>query len=523
MNGPSPARAADSALPGLRTLIFVLALGLFWVARLDALPLFDIDEGAFAEASREMLVSGDWGHTTLNGADRFDKPILVYWLQAASLAVFGRNEIGARLPSALCGWAWCLALAAFAAPRWGRGAAMAAALLLASAVGPALIGRAATADALLNLLLTLAGLDLWRHLESGARAPLRRAALWIGLGLLTKGPIALLIPGAALLLWVLFSGEYGRLRRALSDASAWLILVAVATPWYAYALWRHGQAFVDGFIVRHNLDRFSGPLEGHGGSPVYYIVVLPLLLLPWAPLLLPLAARARRWWADDPLSRFLLIWAGFVLVFFSLSGTKLPHYALYGATPLVLLTARLLPGLGTGAVLAVAAAAVAMVALGPASAALAVWLAERVGDPAWIALLQPDALPAAPAVLPAAVIAAAIAALALWRRAEAPVRVLVIALLGTGYTVSQTVPWWGQALSSPVRELALQARQLGGEVVQWRLHQPSLGFYADRPALRRAPEAGEMALVRRDRLTPSELAALEVLGERRSYLLVRRP
>ena len=88
-------------------------LGLFLLGLNQAL-LFDVDEGAFTEATREMLLSGDWGHTTLNGLDRFDKPIGVYWLQAISASVFGFNEFAFRLPSALSGWLASLALARFA-------------------------------------------------------------------------------------------------------------------------------------------------------------------------------------------------------------------------------------------------------------------------------------------------------------------------------------------------------------------------------------------------------------------------
>src|SRR5574343_240224 len=105
----------------------VLAVALLYLLRLGAAPLFDVDEGAFAEATRELLASGDWGHTTLNGTDRFDKPIGVYWLQAIAVAVFGVNEWAVRLPSALATRGACLAMAAFVAPRLGWQAAVLAA------------------------------------------------------------------------------------------------------------------------------------------------------------------------------------------------------------------------------------------------------------------------------------------------------------------------------------------------------------------------------------------------------------
>ena len=104
-DGPQP--AADGRLFRL----WAVALLLLCCLGLGRAPLFDVDEGAFSEASREMVASGDWGHTTLNGSDRFDKPILVYWLQAGSAAVLGNSEFALRLPSALCTWAWALALA----------------------------------------------------------------------------------------------------------------------------------------------------------------------------------------------------------------------------------------------------------------------------------------------------------------------------------------------------------------------------------------------------------------------------
>src|SRR6266508_1642324 len=206
--------AATETPPPAAVALWAVALLAPFLLRLGAAPLFDVDEGAFAEATREMLASGDFGFTTLHGAPRFDKPILVYWLQAASVAVFGLDEASLRLPSALCGWAWCLVVARFAWTRLGPRAALLAGTVAATSLGVLAIGRAATADALLNLLLALAGLDAWRHLESRAAGPLRRVYLWIGLGLLAKGPVALVVPAGATLAWALASGALRRWARA---------------------------------------------------------------------------------------------------------------------------------------------------------------------------------------------------------------------------------------------------------------------------------------------------------------------
>ncbi|MBN8489444.1 MAG: glycosyltransferase family 39 protein [Burkholderiales bacterium] len=491
-----------------------MALLAYWLWNLGGVPLFDVDEGAFAEASREMLDSGDWGHTTLNGADRFDKPILVYWLQATAMALFGANEWAVRLPSALCAWLWCLVVGRFAAERTAPSEGLWAAGLLACTLGAGLIGRAATADALLNLLLALAGLALWRFIEGGRRQDLLLTALWIGLGCLAKGPVALVVPGGAMLAWVAASRRWDMLLRLLGDIRAWLVWAAVTLPWYLYALHRHGSAFVEGFFLRHNVERFSGAMEGHGGALFYYLLVLPLVLAPWSLLLLVrLASEARALWADGG-NRFLLCWLGFVLAFFSLSGTKLPHYALYAATPAVLLAAGATQR--PWAPMVVAVPAVALVALGPLSPAIGRWLALQTGQ----AMVE---MPAAPSSTLAWIWALMIVVLAgPWMHRATSPRTVAVALLGSAAFVWQALPWWAHWLQSPIRDLGQLAAGRDDRLVQWKGHQPSLAFYAGRAAPRRAPETGELALVRRDRLNEAERSTLTTVGERGPWLLARR-
>lgn len=506
----------------------LLALALF---QLGAAPLFDVDEGAFSEATREMLESGDWGHTTLNGEDRFDKPILVYWLQAASVSLLGLNEFALRLPSALCAWGWALALFGFARPRLGQRAATSAALMLATSLGVMAIGRAATADALLNLLLVLAVFDAWRWLDTEDKAPLRRAFAWMGLGLLAKGPVAVLIPVAAAGVWLINEGDWRalgrRLVQAVSDVPAWALLIGIAAPWYAYALHRHGQAFIDGFFIRHNLARYSGAMEQHGGGVGYYLVVLPLLLLPWAPLLAAVGRRVRGHW-QDPLGRFLLGWGGFVLVFFSLSGTKLPHYVLYGATPFVLLMAIELERAGAWMRWAVALGCLALLALVALPAwTLPQWI-DQVRHPMYRALLggarTPTALVAAGTVAAGVVLGLAAAPARLREGlpgGAAPLLaacVVALVLLGFG------LPWWGTLLQGPVRDAAIFARGRPEPVVQWQLHQPSFAVYRGQPAPRRKPQPGELALIRVDhlkKLPADEATAWEPVFEEHGIALIR--
>jgi 4-amino-4-deoxy-L-arabinose transferase-like glycosyltransferase len=512
--GAAPGTPAQRRLAG--AVWALLLLGLV-TARLGAAPLFDVDEGAFAEATREMVASGDYGSPTLDGAPRFDKPILVYWLQAASVRAFGENEGALRLPSALCLWGWCLATAGFAGRRWGWRTGTLAGTVLATSAGPLVIGRACTADALLNLLLALTLFDAWRHLETGRRAPLLRAYLWIGLGLLAKGPIALVIPAAASLLYLAVVRAPRRWLRLAFDPWGWLVLLAVAGPWYGYALQRHGMDFVNGFLVKHNLARYTSTLEKHGGSLLYYPLLLPVLLLPWSALL-PGAVRALREGGRAAPGCFLLAWAGFVVAFFSFSGTKLPHYVLYGATPLALGLALALERSGPTPRRAVAggvAVVLLLLVIGP-------WLlpgvAGLVRDPLYAALLE---RPGDAGALQLGAGLALLALLAAWARRGPTVAVLTGGAVALALVVGAlATPWLAGALQGPVKEAALVARALDAPAVQWGVHVPSFAFYRGAATPRAEPGPGQLAIARVDRLEASD-RRLRILHAGRGYALVQ--
>ncbi len=499
MNRPAPPAGGAAA-----TVLLLIVLAALCLPTLAGYPLFDVDEGAFSEATREILRSGDWLSTTLNGAPRWDKPILVYWLQAASVLAFGLDEFALRLPSALAALAWALAIVRFAAPRWGSIDALLAAWVGATSIGVIVIAHSATADAVLNALLAATMFDLWRHLDDGDRAALRRAYLWMALGLLDKGPIAVLIPAAAGFAYCASARRWRDGLRAALDWRGWLILLAVAGPWYLAQWLLHGRAFVDGFLVRHNLDRFHGTLEGHGGGLGYYLLFLPLLLLPWSGMLWQLARRLPSDWRD-PLARYLLLWFAFVFVFFSLSGTKLPHYLLYGMTPVFLLIARRLRETGSPRNLLLAPLGV-LIALPLLPWLLQRW-SERAGaqGPAFYVAQARRALETASTTYYVLTVSCAVLALALsvygrwppWRRAVGTSALLAIAL-GYGFA-----PWLGAVLAAPVRDAARVAATFPQQAVQWEIAAPSFSVYRQRITPSRPPLAGELAITRIDRIDPA--------------------
>jgi 4-amino-4-deoxy-L-arabinose transferase-like glycosyltransferase len=497
-----------------------LYLGLFF--NLGAIPLFDVDEGAFGEATREMLERGDYVSTWLNGQPRYDKPILTYWLLAASVLALGPDEFALRLPSALAAGAWIVSIGVFTRRVADRDTGYAAAFIAASTAGVMVIGRGAIADALLNLFVALAMFDIVRYAGEPRPAWRRRAFLWIGLGLLTKGPVALLVPGAASLLAFSLLGKTRDWWRAVRDPACWAILLAVAMPWYLLEYAYRGDAFLSGFFLRHNVERFLSPLQGHGGSLLYYLPAVLFLLLPYTGLFLRTLPALRRM-RIAALDTFLWCWFLFVFVFFSLAATKLPHYLLYGATPLFILMARqrlalrsnLLAFLPPLLFLALVAALPQL--LERAAPALRnPYVREALGRTevfgmAW----RVGALALLAAVLGLALWRGA----ALWRRLAAAGALCSLALGGL------LLPALAELQQGPVKEAAMMARRAGWEVQRWRIDVPSFSFYrhAVTPAVHppQLPKPGQVILTRSDAL--GALGPVQLLYRKGGVVMVRMP
>lgn len=468
----------------------------FWM--LGAAPLFDVDEGAFSQATMEMFHRGDFLSTYLNGQPRYDKPILVYWLQAAAVVVLGPTEWAFRLPSALCGAGWAALTFLFVRRTFDEEKACLAAIVLSTSIGVFIIGRAATADALLNLLIAAAMFSAWLHLSTGERRWLYAAHAAIGLGLLAKGPVAVLVPLAVTLIYCFLRKDLRTWAKAVFDWRALLLLLAIAAPWYAVILAKEGWGFVEGFILRHNVGRFGGPMQGHGGSLLYYFPVVLLLTLPFTAPLAAAARRVREIWRDD-LQAYLLLWFGFVFVFFSLSGTKLPHYVLYGMTGLAILMAVHAGRLRS----AFWALLPALLFLAPLLflPQLLDWAAARVRDPYYREVFGSAAPYLSPAHFAAVGVFATLVVVAMFERRIALERKLAAAALLVSLTLSSfLVPLAGTLQQSAIKEAALLSRERKLEPVLWRLNAPSFSVYRGAPTATREPRPGDVVVTRARRI-----------------------
>lgn len=304
--------------------------------------LFEPDEGRYAEIPREMLTRGEWVVPILQGQPYLDKPPLLYWLVMASYKIFGVHDWSARLVPALALHACIVLTYLLGRKLLGERAAFWGALLLAVAPGFVSVGRLLVLDGLLALWVWLSVLAAFAALQ----AERLRWSWWLlaaaacGLGVLTKGPIAvvLLVPP----LW-----GYRRLggRQAAVDWRALTaftgVVLVVNVPWYVGVCLRAPE-FAGYFFWKHNVLRFLTPFDHL--EPVWYYAplllagLLPATLLAW-PFVRYLGSGDRQVAETRcPELGFLLLTGGWCVLFFSLSGSKLPTYILPAFPPLALAT-----------------------------------------------------------------------------------------------------------------------------------------------------------------------------------------
>ncbi|MCG2576444.1 glycosyltransferase family 39 protein [Dechloromonas sp. XY25] len=510
----------------------LLAVAIAFVLNAYSLPLTDVDEGAFSEATREMMARGNLVSPTLNDAPRHDKPILIYWAQAVSVSALGVSEIGFRLPSIVFAVLWMLALYRFCARHADRRTAQVAALVMALSLAVGFVAKAAISDALLNLFIALSMFGIYDYFcaeRDGKPAGQTRRLLFytygmLGLGFLTKGPVAVFFPLLVSGLFFVSAGAWRAWLRAIFFWPGWLVFLAIVVPWHVAVYLDQGDAFFRGFYLKHNVNRYSNTFEGHGGKWYYYLVVLPFVLMPFFGWLLAivgkLAGRLRRaplgtMRGEGLFERFLLIWFVVVFAFFSFSGTQLPHYLLYGCTPVFILLAKYRPDFERRwlAYMPLILFAVVLAALPE----ILTFAAGKAGKPFEKTLL--DGLVVAFSdqarwLLP--LLAVAAIGLALWRSLPVWQGLLLAGLLQAVMISAIIAPRVIGVTQGPIREAAQVARDAGGTVVAWRIIMPSFSVYRQAATPTRVPVEGELVLTRTDR--QSEVQALLAPGLRMNNL-----
>ena len=310
--------------------------------RLGSLPLLQPDEGRNAEVAREMKDSGAWLSPSYNGIAYLDKPAFYFKAVALSLAAFGDNETAARLPSAVFGLALLALVYGFCRRVHGPRCAIMAVIVIATMPMYLVNSRTVIFDIALALFVSAAIFAGYRAEECEGKS--RRnwyllGALAAGLATLVKGPVGFLIPGLVLFVFYRVEGRRGVWKRFFAPLNL-LVFFGVTLPWFIGLSLQHPDFPYYG-LIEESFHRFT-TTTFHRSQPFYfYALIVAALFLPWS-FILPEAGVAA--WKNRKFmtsaDRLCLVWAVVVVIFFSLSKSKLPGYILTATVACGILVAR---------------------------------------------------------------------------------------------------------------------------------------------------------------------------------------
>jgi len=323
---------------GVALLVMAALWGLAWCR-----PLMLPDEGRYVGVAWEMLRSGDWLTPTLNGLPYFHKPPLFYWLTAACVGVFGPVEWAARAAPVIGASTGAMSL--FLLTRFWVGERASRRLLVVLLAQPLFFigGQFASLDMLVAGLITATIASLAHaalRFEQGA--PYRRwlvaAYAAAALGVLAKGLIGVVLPGAVVVAWLLLRRRWRTLLALLSPLGMAAFL-AVAAPWFI-AMQQRFPDFLHYFFVVQHFQRFAGSGFNAVQPFWFYPAVLLLAFLPWLPWWRSTLVTAPREATDAAALRGLMwVWVVVITLFFSLPQSKLVGYILPAVPPMAWLLA----------------------------------------------------------------------------------------------------------------------------------------------------------------------------------------
>ncbi|TAM50036.1 MAG: glycosyltransferase family 39 protein [Acidobacteria bacterium] len=337
---------ATRLLPVL--VVACLVVLVFW--RLGGAPLLEPDEGRYTEIPREMLATGEFVTPHLDGVLYFEKPPLHYWLTAAAIKALGLSAFAARLWSAIFGLAGVALAYVLGAAMGGRRAGAVGAVALGTSPLWVGLARLATLDMTVTFFLTATLACFWfahRAPAEGPQAPAVPRRLWwygmfaaAALSVLAKGLIGIAIPGAVVFFY-LWATRQWRVLAAVPWLTGVPLFLSVAAPWHLLAAARTPD-FAWFYFVHEHLLRFATG-EAQRQEPVwFFLAIVGLGCVPWSGLF-PAAALLVEWrrlrasLAERREVAFLVIWAVFIVAFFSISRSKLIPYVLPALPPLAVL------------------------------------------------------------------------------------------------------------------------------------------------------------------------------------------
>jgi len=321
--------------------VLPLLLGLFLLGYLLPMGTHGLwipDETRYAQISQDMLLSGNWISPHFMSLRYFEKPVAGYWMIAVGQALFGDNLFGVRIASAISTGLSVMLCYLIARRLWNEPRkSFACALLYMSFTVVAGQAGYANLDPQFTFWVNLSLVALWFALDSATRA--RRLIAWAtlglacGMGFLTKGFLAWLLPVLIALPWMLWQKRWREL--LIYGPLAIAVAIAVSLPW-ALAVHAQEPDYWRFFFWHEHIRRFASEDAQHDAPWWFYLPLLVAFSLPWV-VLLPSALRQAWQTRRQANIAFLLLWLLMPLLFFSLSNGKLPTYIMPCLLPLALL------------------------------------------------------------------------------------------------------------------------------------------------------------------------------------------
>jgi len=331
----------------LSNLTIVLIFGIIiFILGLGTTGLVDETPPLFASAARAMSESGDWITPKVNGMFRFDKPPLIYWLMGFFYSL-PNNEIwdslgtlSARLPSALGSLFLMLMIGdtLFCWPQKSNRQFLTPIVAsLGFALSPLIIiwSRTAVSDALLTGILGISLLLFWRRMASENNDKCISAWVFLGLAILTKGPVAFVLATLTITSFLFSQKDWKKLLYKINPKKGFLITIIISVPWYILELIKEGKPFCDNFFGYHNFQRYTSVVNNHAEPFWFFLYMMILASLPFTPFLYYGIFKAFKDFlksskescnVSETLYTYSLCWLTSVLIFFSISATKLPSY-----------------------------------------------------------------------------------------------------------------------------------------------------------------------------------------------------
>lgn len=479
---PSP--FAPTRLRDYLLLFFLLAL--FFSLGLGLRDFMAPSEARYIEIPRQMLATGNWLTPHINGVPYFEKPPLFYWLQAAGLWLFGLNEFGGRIVTALLAAGTCVATCAIGRLLFSPRAGFLAALVLATCLlGYGMSGVAAL-DLPLTFFVTLCIGSFLFAVHTGRAGWFYAMYAAAALAVLTKGLIGMVLPGLVIGAWIIIERRWPVLLAARIPTGT-LLFLAIAAPWHIAMMREHPQ-FFDFYIIHEHFTRYLTKAH-HRVAPWWYFIAVTLGgLLPWTGLL-PAAMRKS---PRDGNWRFLLLWSVLPLIFFSVSHSKLISYIFPIFPPLALWLGQYLAlkwELPAGERLRRYAGGIIMLY---AVVLLCLPLLPMLPGKAQIAFAMIKNL--RPAMLLPFPLLLALAAVAAARAQQSRTLIVLLGVLGAGlgFTANAVIARIDQSGVRPLAEKILEKMAPGDEVVTLGGYFQDLPVYLNRN-VRIAGWTGELA------------------------------